>query len=37
MYQHFIIVASSYAKGSRVGFHVAAPEGQLDNVAIAEY
>jgi len=31
MFQHFIIVASSYTKGSRVGFHIAAPEGKLEN------
>ncbi|MFS1664409.1 Panacea domain-containing protein [Streptococcus sp. zg-JUN1979] len=31
MYQHFILVASSYVIGSRLGFHLVAPEGQLDN------
>src|SRR3712207_534939 len=35
MYQHFILVASSYARGERVGFHLAT-EGQLDHVAIEE-
>ena len=37
MYQHFIIVASSYFKGSRVGFHIAAKEGQLDNTIIEKF
>lgn len=31
MFQHFIIVASSYTEGKRVGFHMTAPEGKLDN------
>lgn len=31
MFQHFIIVASSYTQGSRVGFHIVAPEGKLEN------
>lgn len=34
MYQHFILVASSYFKGSRLGFHAVAKEGQLDNAVI---
>lgn len=31
MYQHFIVVASAYSEGKRVGFHMSAPEGKLDN------
>lgn len=35
MYQHFIIVASSYAKGKRVGFHLVAEE-KLNKAIIEE-
>lgn len=30
MYQHYIIVASAYSKGTRVGYHMVAEQGQLD-------
>lgn len=35
MYQHFILVASSYTRGKRIGFHLVA-EGKLDNNIIVE-
>ena len=35
MYQHFILVASSYARGERVGFHLVT-KGKLDNIVIEE-
>lgn len=35
MYQHFILIASSYARGERVGFHLVT-KGKLDSYAIAE-
>jgi len=36
MYQHFIVIASSYSEGKRVGFHMTAPEGKLDTVFIQD-
>ena len=35
MYHHFILVASSYSKGERIGFHLVT-EGKLDNTIIEE-
>lgn len=35
MYQHFILIASSYAKGTRVGYHLVV-EGELDSNNIQE-
>lgn len=35
MYQHFILIASSYTRGERVGCHLVA-EGKLDNLVIEE-
>lgn len=36
MHQHFIVIASSYSEGKRVGFHMTAPEGKLDTVFIKD-